>query len=70
MVLVATRRHAGKAHALGLKNSKRRRRPMPVAKIHLLEGEYTEAWLDKVSNAIEEARVGTLLHPRHGGVNN
>lgn len=40
---------------------------MPVAKIHLLEGEYTEAWLDKVSNAIEEALVGSLLHPHHGG---
>jgi hypothetical protein len=28
---------------------------MPVAKIHLLEVEYSEARLDKVSNAIQEA---------------
>ena len=47
MVLVATRRHAGKAHALGLKNSKRRRLPMPVAKLHLLEGQHSEAWRTK-----------------------
>jgi hypothetical protein len=31
---------------------------MPVAKIHLLEGQYSEARLDKVSNAIHEALVG------------
>jgi hypothetical protein len=36
---------------------------MPVAKIHLLEGQYSEARLDKVSNAIQEALVGY----RHGG---
>jgi hypothetical protein len=33
MVLVATRRDAGKAQALGLTNSKRWGLPMPVAKI-------------------------------------
>ena len=60
MVLVAARRIAGKAQVTRLTNSKRRRLPMPVAKIHLLEGQYSEAWLDKVSNAIEEALVGTL----------
>jgi hypothetical protein len=49
MVLVATRRNVGL--------------PMPVAKFHLLEGQYTEAPLDKVSNAIQEALVGH----RHGG---
>lgn len=31
---------------------------MPVAKIHALEGQYSEARLDKVSNAIQEALVG------------
>ena len=36
---------------------------MPVAKIHLLEGQYSEARLVKVSNAIQEALVGY----RHGG---
>src|SRR5260370_30462177 len=36
---------------------------MPVAKIRLLEGQYSEARLDKVSNAIQEALVGC----RHGG---
>ena len=37
--------------------------PMPFAKIHFLEGQYSEARLDKVSNAIQEALVGH----RHGG---
>ena len=45
MVLVATRRDTGKAQALGLTNSKRWGLPMPVAKIHLLEGQYSEARL-------------------------
>jgi hypothetical protein len=36
---------------------------MPVAKIHLLESQYSEARLNKVSNAIQEALVGY----RHGG---
>ena len=36
---------------------------MPVAKIHLLEGQYSEARLDKVSNAIQEALVGALGIP-------
>lgn len=63
MVLVATRRDAGKAQALGLTNSKRRGLPMPVAKIHLLEGRYSEARLDKLSNAIQEALVGALGIP-------
>ena len=45
MVLVATRCDAGKAQALGLTNSKRWGLPMPVAKIHLLEGQYSEARL-------------------------
>ena len=36
---------------------------MPVAKIHLLEGQYSEARLDKVSNAIQEALVGALDIP-------
>ena len=46
MVLVATRRDTGKAQALGLTNFKRWGLPMPVAKIHLLEGQYGEARLD------------------------
>jgi hypothetical protein len=45
MVLVATRRDAGTAQAVGLKNSKRWGLPMPVAKIHPLEGQYSEARL-------------------------
>ena len=45
MVLVATRRDKGKAPALGLTNSKRWGLPMPAAKIHLLEGQYSEARL-------------------------
>ena len=45
MVLVATRRDKGKAPALCLTNSKRWGLPMPAAKIHLLEGQYSEAWL-------------------------
>jgi phenylpyruvate tautomerase PptA (4-oxalocrotonate tautomerase family) len=36
---------------------------MPVAKIHLLEGQYSEARLDKLSNAIQEALVGALGIP-------
>jgi hypothetical protein len=36
---------------------------MPVAKIHLLEGQYSEARLDKVSGAIQEALVGALDIP-------
>jgi hypothetical protein len=36
---------------------------MPVAKIHVLEGQYSEARLDKVSNAIQEAVVGALDIP-------
>ena len=36
---------------------------MPVAKIHVLEGQYSEARLDKVSNAIHEALVGALGIP-------
>ena len=36
---------------------------MPVAKIHLLEGQYSEARLDKVSNAIQKALVGALDIP-------
>ena len=36
---------------------------MHVAKIHLLEGQYSETRLDKVSNAIQEALAGH----RHGG---
>jgi hypothetical protein len=63
MVLLATRRHAGKAQALGLTNSKRWGLPMPIAMIHLLEGQYSEARRDKVSNANQEVLVGH----RHGG---
>jgi phenylpyruvate tautomerase PptA (4-oxalocrotonate tautomerase family) len=36
---------------------------MPVAKIHLLEGQYSEARLDKVSHAIQKALVGALDIP-------
>jgi hypothetical protein len=36
---------------------------MPVAKIHLLEGQYSEARLDKVSNAIQRALIGALDIP-------
>ena len=36
---------------------------MPVAKIHMLEGRYNEARLDKVSGAIQEALIGTLGVP-------
>ena len=46
MVLVAARRIAGKAQVTRLTNSKRRRLPMPVAKIQHLEGQYSEARLD------------------------
>ena len=45
MVRDATRCLEGKAQALGLTNSKRWGLPMPVAKIHLLEGQYSEARL-------------------------
>jgi hypothetical protein len=30
---------------------------MPVANIHVLEGQYNEARLDKVSGAIQEALI-------------
>jgi len=33
---------------------------MPLAKIHLLEGQYNEARLDKVSGAIQEALIAAL----------
>ena len=36
---------------------------MPVAKIHLLEGQYSEARLDKVSSAIQQALVDALGIP-------
>jgi hypothetical protein len=36
---------------------------MPVSMTHLLEGHYSDAPLDKVSNAILEALVGTLQPP-------
>ena len=36
---------------------------MPVAKIHVLEGQYNEARLDKVSDAIQEALIGALGIP-------
>ncbi len=36
---------------------------MPVAKIHLLEGQYNEARLDKVSGAIQEALINALGIP-------
>ena len=36
---------------------------MPVAKIHVLEGQYNEARLDKVSGAIQEALIGALGIP-------
>jgi hypothetical protein len=37
---------------------------MPVAKIHVLEGQYDKARLDKVSGAIQAALIGTLEIPR------
>src|ERR1700756_4853287 len=39
------------------------RLPMPVAKIHVLEGQYNEARLDKVPNAIQEALIKALGIP-------
>jgi hypothetical protein len=36
---------------------------MPVAKIHLLEGQYSKARLDKVSNAIQKALIAALDVP-------
>jgi hypothetical protein len=36
---------------------------MPLAKIHLLEGQYNEARLDKVSGAIQEALIAALGVP-------
>jgi hypothetical protein len=36
---------------------------MPVAKIHVLEGRYDKARLDKVSGAIQDALIGTLGIP-------
>jgi hypothetical protein len=63
MVLDAARRLKGKAPALGLTSSKHWRLPMPVAKIHMLEGQYSEARLDKVSGAIQEAVIGALGIP-------
>ena len=36
---------------------------MPVAKIHVLEGQYNEARLDKASAAIQEALIGVLGIP-------
>jgi len=36
---------------------------MPVAKIHVLEGQYNEARLDKVSGAIQEALINALGIP-------
>jgi hypothetical protein len=37
---------------------------MPLAKIHVLEGQYNEARLDKVSDAIQEALIGVHILPR------
>jgi len=36
---------------------------MPVAKIHLLEGQYNETRLDRVSGAIQEALITALGIP-------
>jgi len=36
---------------------------MPVVKIHVLEGQYNEARLDKMSGAIQEALIGALGIP-------
>jgi hypothetical protein len=36
---------------------------MPLAKIHVLEGQYNEARLDNVSGAIQEALIGALGIP-------
>jgi phenylpyruvate tautomerase PptA (4-oxalocrotonate tautomerase family) len=36
---------------------------MPVAKIHVLEGQYDEARLGKVSKAVQEALMGALGVP-------
>jgi hypothetical protein len=56
MVLVATRSDTGKAQALGLTNSYRWGLPMPVAKIHLLEGQYSKARLDNRTGNSLQAR--------------
>ena len=63
MVLVATRRHAGKAQALGLTSSKPWRLPMPFVKIHVLEGQYNEARIDKVSSAVQNGLISALGIP-------
>src|SRR5246127_2776069 len=39
------------------------RLPMPVAKIHVLEGQYNEARLDRGSGAIQEALINALGIP-------
>jgi 4-oxalocrotonate tautomerase len=36
---------------------------MPVAKIHVLEGQYDEARFGKVSKAVQEALMSTLGVP-------
>jgi len=36
---------------------------MPVAKIHVLEGQYNEAWLGKVSSAIQNGLISALGIP-------
>jgi hypothetical protein len=36
---------------------------MPVAKIHVLEGQYDEARIGKVSSAVQKALIGTLGIP-------
>jgi hypothetical protein len=36
---------------------------MPLAKLHVLEGQYDEARLDKVSSAIQDALIGALGIP-------
>src|SRR5438445_12994146 len=36
---------------------------MPVAKIHVLEGKYDEAWLGKVSRAVQDGLMSALGIP-------
>jgi hypothetical protein len=36
---------------------------MPLAKLHMLEGQYDEARLDKVSSAVQNALIGALGIP-------
>ena len=36
---------------------------MPLAKLHMLEGQYDEASLDKVSSAVQNALIGALGIP-------